>query len=430
MVRQVLAVAALALALQAARPAPAASPIDAAFATYWDAKTPAEAAKASADIVKSGAAFDDVYARLQHGRVYSTTPPTGAVRGRRGRFDYWLNVPARYDAARPYQVRIQLHGGVMRDEAGLRGDGTVRLAGAEQIYVSPSGWSEAPWWSDTQVENLRAILDTVKRAYNVDENHVVVSGVSDGGTGVYFVAMRDTTPYASFLPLNGYVLVLRSPALQIPGDLFLNNLRNKPLFVINGGLDPLYPIDAVEPSIVHLSQGGVPIVYRPQPQAGHDTSWWPAMKDEFEAFVKNHPRTPLPDRLGWETSDTKTWNRAHWLVIDALGTAAVEAKALPDLNQIDSGRGERSQIFRHGRSGRVELVRSGNTVTAATRGVSAFTLLLSPDRFDFSRNVKVIVNGRVAFDGQVETSVATLAKWAARDNDRTMLFGAELTIRP
>jgi hypothetical protein len=160
----------------------------------------------------------------------------------------------------------------MREDAGLRGDGTVRLAGADQIYVSPSGWNEAPWWSDTQVGNLRAILDAVKRTYNVDENHVVLCGVSDGGTGVYYVAMRDTTPYASFLPLNGYVLVLRSEALHI-GDVFLNNLRNKPLFVINGGLDPLYPIDSVEPSIVHLSGGGVPIVYRPQPQAGHDTSW-------------------------------------------------------------------------------------------------------------------------------------------------------------
>jgi hypothetical protein len=28
----------------------------------------------------------------------------------------------------------------------------------------------------------------------------------------------------------------------------------------------------------------------------------------------------------------------------------------------------------------------------------------------------------------VEASVATLLKWAARDNDRTMLFGAELPI--
>jgi hypothetical protein len=56
MVRQVLTVAALALALQAAPPAPAPPPVDAAFAKYWDAKTPAEAAKPAADIVKSGAA--------------------------------------------------------------------------------------------------------------------------------------------------------------------------------------------------------------------------------------------------------------------------------------------------------------------------------------------------------------------------------------
>ena len=90
----------------------------------------------------------------------------------------------------------------------------------------------------------------MKREYNVDENRVVVSGVSDGGTGAYYVAMRDTTPYASFLPLNGYVLVLRSPELQISGSLFLNNLRNKPLYIVNGGKDPLYPMDTVEPSLV------------------------------------------------------------------------------------------------------------------------------------------------------------------------------------
>jgi hypothetical protein len=34
----------------------------------------------------------------------------------------------------------------------------------------------------------------------------------------------------------------------------------------------------------------------------------------------------------------------------------------------------------------------------------------------------------VAFDGQVRESVDTLLKWAARDNDRTMLVGAELHV--
>jgi len=40
----------------------------------------------------------------------------------------------------------------------------------------------------------------------------------------------------------------------------------------------------------------------------------------------------------------------------------------------------------------------------------------------------VVVNGRTAFDGMVQKSVKTLATWAARDNDRTMLFAAELPI--
>ena len=79
-------------------------------------------------------------------------------------------------------------------------------------------------------------------------------------------------------------------------------------------------------------------------------------------------------------------------------------------------------------SGRVDLVRTGNVIEARARGVAAFTVLLSPEVFDFSQPVKVVVNGRVAFEGRVERSLATLMKWAARDNDRTMLFGAELHI--
>src|SRR3954463_9785441 len=156
------------------------------------------------------ASFDAEYARLKEGRAYSKAVPTGALKKRHGLFPYWLVVPSTYDPAKRWQVRFQLHGGVMREDSSLRGDGTVRLAGDDQIYVMPAGWGEAPWWSDQQVASLRAILEDVKRDYNVDENRVFLSGVSDGATGLYYVATHDTTPYAAFLPLNGYYLVLRS----------------------------------------------------------------------------------------------------------------------------------------------------------------------------------------------------------------------------
>ncbi|MBK5254434.1 MAG: PDZ domain-containing protein [Vicinamibacteria bacterium] len=89
----------------------------------------------------------------------------------------------------------------------------------------------------------------------------------------------------------------------------------------------------------------------------------------------------------------------------------------------------REEAFKHTKpSGRVDVVRQGNTFEARTRGVTGFTLLLSPEVIDFDQQVKVVVNGRVAFEGPVERSVSTLLRYATRDNDRTMLFGAELPI--
>jgi hypothetical protein len=82
------------------------------------------------------------------------------------------------------------------------------------------------------------------------------------------------------------------------------------------------------------------------------------------------------------------------------------------------------------RPGRVDLVRNGNVIQATTNGVASFTLLLSPDKFDFNQPVKVVANGRTVFEGKVERNLKTLMKWAARDNDRTMLYAAELKIKP
>jgi hypothetical protein len=79
-------------------------------------------------------------------------------------------------------------------------------------------------------------------------------------------------------------------------------------------------------------------------------------------------------------------------------------------------------------SGRVDVLRQGNTIEARTRGVARFTLLLSPDAIDFAQPVVVTVNGRRVHAGPVTRDVRTLLTWAARDNDRTMLYGAALTV--
>jgi len=436
-----IAVACVAIAfavLVSAAPQPS---IDLAFDKFWSARNPQDAAKAAQAVVASAVGFDEALARLKRGRSYSPDVKRGSIRLQRrtslGEFFYDLDVPQAYDPARKYQVRFQLHGGVMMRETGEprtgggRGGRGAVLEGAEQIYVRPTGWRDAPWWSKAQVENLDAILDSIKRTYNVDENIVALAGVSDGATGLYYVAMRDTTPFASFLPLNGFLMVLANDRLALDREMFPANLLNKPLFIVNGGQDPLYPMRSVEPYIEHLKASGVAVEYHPQPDAGHNTAWWPQVKDSFEAFVRSHPRDPVPETLTWEAADRDTPSRAHWIVIDKVSASAPGGQlSRPDLN-VFSGPG-----FNHGKdlfarsrpSGRVEATRRGNAVQLATRGVGELTLLLSPDAFDFSKPITVTANGRVVAEKRVDPSVTTLMKWAARDNDRTMLFGAELQV--
>jgi len=500
------------------RAAAQASKADGAFETFWAASTPDEASRLADPIIRSGLSFDELYRRLQRGRSYGARD-AGVVRMDNRTSDgiehfFSVSVPEHYDPARRYQVRIQLHGGVGgRATNAPVGNGTVgALTGAEQIYVVPYAWADAPWWSPDQVLNVTAIVDRLKRLYNVDENRVVLSGVSDGATGALYVAMRQTTPFASILPLNGYLMVLALRDID-DGLIFANNLRNKPIFAVNGGRDPLYPTRVVDPYIDHLKRGGVTVDYHPQPNAAHNTAWWPEVKDTYEAFVREHPRRPLPDTLTWEAADGDPFNRAHWLIVDRFGAQKSDARTLADLNDMaqppsgdfgvrsagmrinrvvpgsnaeqmgvkagdvllrlndqsvaassdvagaleDTPPGSkitlmvvrdnlpvelsgvyRPQIVetppkhlfaRTGTEGRVDITQSGNVITAATRGVAAFTLLLSPDQFDFSKPVKVVANGRTVFEGKVEKNVKTLLKYAALDNDRTMLFGAELHVK-
>jgi hypothetical protein len=516
MVRRLALLLACVVAMHS-RPAAQPAAADSAFTAFWSASSPDEAARLTDAIARAGITFDEAYRRLHRGRAYAPRDP-GVIRmeNRTGdgvAHNFAVTVPDNYDPARRYQVRIQLHGGVGgRQTNAAVGNGTVgTLTGAEQIYVVPYAWADAPWWSPDQVMNLAAIVDRLKRLYNVDENRVVLSGVSDGATGALYVAMRETTPFASVLPLNGYLLVLALRDID-DGLIFANNLRNKPLFAVNGGRDPLYPTRVVDPTIEHLKHGGVTVDYHPQPNAAHNTSWWPEIKDVFEAFVREHPRRPLPDTLTWETGSSAAFNRAHWLVIDRLGAQKSDAKGLADLNEMpmppsadfgarsagkrvnrivpgsnaeriglkagdvllrvndrsvaaasdiadaladeppgstitlmiarDNAPVELEGVYqpqivdtppkplfaRGGPSGRVDLLRAGNTITAITRGVAAFTLLLSPDQFDLAKPVKVLANGRTMFDGKVEKNLRTLLKYAASDNDRTMLFGAELHI--
>jgi dienelactone hydrolase len=417
------------------------SAADKAFADFWKAGDARGAERAAGRILASGADFDAIYARLKAGRTFGKEK-TGefSMRYPAGPgmlFDNRIEVPAEYTPDRKWQVRVQLHGGVNRppsefggaaleEEPSAQGGRAPnlsrqrrenRIRGESQIYIYPNGFAGAEWWHAKQVENILRLVDYVKRHYNVEESRIYLTGVSDGGTGTYYMAMKDPTLWSAFLPLNGSIKVLANPAVRADGELFSTNLVNRPFYIVSGENDPLYPAQHVSTHVEAFKQLGVPLVFRPQAGAGHDTSWWTYERSLYEQYVKQKPREAHPARLSWQTEREDRYNRVDWLVIGKLGMGSADT----DFEPLD--------VFEHRRpSGRVDIQREGNAFDARTRGVREFTILLSPDAVDFARPVVVRVNGKQAFEGSVERDAAVLLKWAARDNDRTRLYGAEVKV--
>ena len=499
--------------------------LDEAVAAFWSASSDGEIAAASAAILAIDPGIEEIWGRLRAGRSYAADVPTGRRLLSRENRDgiehgYVVRVPESYDPTVRYPVIVYLHGGVSRPR---REDGTWwrredRLARDDAIVAAPASWNESLWWQDSQIENLAGVLNDLKRTWNVDENRAYLIGISDGATGIYYQAMKATTPWAAFLALNGHPLVLANPASDIDGDLHVTNLRNKPLFVVNGGRDPLYPVASVLPFMRLFQQAGVFLDFRPQPEAGHDVSWWDDEKPAMDAFMTDQVRRPLPARLSWETERTDRYNRAHWLVITELGTVegepdleayntvvdttsgmplginmigqmvdgsglrvlevgpesmasasgmvnedtivevrGIAGPSVEDLRQAlvgfspgqripmviqrgveriemmleypaDAAPRGRQAFPRTNPPGRVDLDQQRNTVTAYTRGVRRFKLLISPEQFDFTQPMTVTVNDVTAFEGMVEPDIGALLRWVAIDQDRTAMYGAELDI--
>ncbi|HJU42316.1 MAG TPA: hypothetical protein VJ691_05855 [Vicinamibacterales bacterium] len=407
---------------------------DTFFDEFFAAESPADAL-AIAEQVAARVDFDAAYSRLKKGRTYlDEKRGEYSLRWRSKSGPFFNNVvevPAGYDPSKKWMLRVQLHGGVgrpspnpastpsgaLRAVAGA-GRPPNRIAGEQQIYLHPSGWMQAQWWDEEQLDNILRAVDALKRKYNIDESLIYVTGISDGGTGVYYLALKEPNLWSSYLPLNGSLAVLRNPQNGADGEMHGNNFITAPLYVVNGENDQLYPVSQVEPHMTWLKKMGVNVLFRPQAGAGHNTAWWPTERPHFEKFVHDHPRAAHPAALSWETERVDRFNRNRWLIINELRADASRKTELTDLG-----------FFQHTqRSGRVDIRRNGNTFDAVSRDVASFTILLSPDAIDFNKRVIVTVNGKQAFNGSVKRDAGVLMRWAARDNDRTALYGAELTV--
>ncbi len=248
-----------------------------------------------------------------------------------------LYMPATYSAARKCPVFFFLHGGVSRPEvippddfAGMRGTFEDVMERGEFIHVLPETSHGAEWWTDSGAGYLLGIIEALKAEFNVDENRIFVSGFSDGGSGAFYLALFHNTPFAGFIPLNGHIAVADMAGGK---QVYLPNLSNKPLRVVNTDLDQLYPAAQVTPFVEKMKEAGARVDYKIYENVRHEFSYAREEIPVMVNFMKNNPRVPHPRRVCIESAAAGPAARCHWARIEELGDPA-GGFPFPDFNVV------------------------------------------------------------------------------------------------
>lgn len=383
---------------------------------YVEDADPIRAGVLLSDILKHpDADVSTVEAILLTGRSY-TDQPVGTqtslpitVHGHT--FYYGLHVPLGYRPEMTYALVLCLHG------AGFTGDAYLerwqsRLS--EQYIVACPTMPQGNWWTREAADVVLATLRDVQARYHLDSDRIFLTGMSNGGIGVYLIGTHYAPFFAGLAPMASGLDDVLFP--------FLANLRQTPIYLIHGIQDQVMPVELSRTIAKELTRLGYPFIYRE-----HNRSH-PAAGGHY------FPREELPDLVAWLNAQrrhrfpkrvTVVRDASHlvpfgWVRIDATDRIA----AFSD-NLIDQ-RGEeiKRRVYA---SLDAEMVGS-NRIEVRTKRVQRYSLFFNREMIDFSQPVTVLTNGRISYEGRVTASVESLLREARLRHDRTLIFPATLTI--
>ena len=236
---------------------------------------------------------------------------------------YYMHVPPQYETGKRYPLVIWLHGGVKGAPADAASSAIEMWQQAlgekwsnEVMVLAPAciaqdTTEDAFWWRDKGQRNVLHMLREVKQRFNVDDNKVFVTGMSDGGSGSFGFAGRRPDSFAGYFPLVGHPLVPASDGTR----MFWENLKGAKIYAVSGGKDGLYPAKMVAGLVKQANENGASIEHKIYEEAGHDLSFAPKeMPIILEDKIAKWTRDIELKGIDWSTDNVAMGRRA-WLAI-------------------------------------------------------------------------------------------------------------------
>ena len=185
-------------------------------------------------------------------------PPVGVLaeaNDRRQRGGFSLFVPEQWHGAQRWPLVVALHGG-----SGHGADflwSWVREARSRGFLVLAPTAADDTWsLFAPQVDGARleALVERVAAAWNVDRGRILLTGMSDGATFSLLYGLRGGTPFTHLAPIAG-VLPPLDPRQRA-------GAQGKPVYLVHGALDWMFPVAAARLAHVELERWGARVTYR------------------------------------------------------------------------------------------------------------------------------------------------------------------------
>jgi len=224
---------------------------------------------------------DALVARLRAAAMRDDDVRTGvlhAANERDARGGFSLYVPEAGDGQAPMPLVVALHGGHGHGRDFLWS--WLREARSRQVLVMAPTSRDRTWsimgGEDVDAEALREMVGSVAARYPVDPARVLLTGMSDGATYVLQCGLRDGMPFTHLAPACGML----HPILFADGRLA--RARGRPIYLIHGALDWMFPVHTARMAREALLGAGARLVYR-----------------EIEDLSHTYPRDENPKILDW-----------------------------------------------------------------------------------------------------------------------------------
>lgn len=355
---------------------------------------------------------------------------------------FFIHLPKNYDPSKKYSLLFFLHGAVKNNALV-----DYQLAGwnlgdwnryytkyAEQndvILVFPKGSRQYNWMSpDDGFFMIPEMVKLVKKAINIDDNKVFISGHSNGATGSFSYLMKKPTSFAGFYGFNTYPKVFT-------GGTFVENIKNRSFINFSTEQDYYYSPNANDDLTKLMSM--IKADYKEYRYNGFP-HWFPQFDESEPAYkilfndLTLRKRNPFPKELSWEFDDDK-YGTIDWLSDIKLDTLKPRSNWHKDLNfkitkwleydekdSLVTKTVDRNAFDLPRNPGKIKAEYDSNIFRIEVSDIRSFSIGISPEMVKLKKRVKVYINGKLYFNRKVRYDRELMLQNFENNRDREQVW--------